>query len=371
MNNFTRLGKIGEGTYGVVYKAKQKDKDRVVALKKIRLDTEAEGVPSTAIREISLLRELDHPNIVQLLDVIHSQNKLHLVFEYLDKDLKQFMDNYGKVLPINLVKSYTSQLLKGIEFCHSHRVLHRDLKPQNLLLDVNGSIKLADFGLARTFTIPIRMYTHEVITLWYRAPEILLGTKMYSTAVDIWSIGCIVAEMIMHKAIFPGDSEIDQLYKIFRVMGTPDQSMWFGIDKLPDYNGAFPQWKTQNLLQHILKIRENSINKKLKDDSSQVKQTLLKELKEKAFTEQLIQLCDLLEYMLKYDPKERDSARKLLKNCFFDNMKYINPDKNFLIALGHNPDKRNDDTGYETRSVEKSSENKDEKENHLGPAGDN
>ncbi|NWX42631.1 CDK2 kinase, partial [Steatornis caripensis] len=133
----------------------------------------------------------------RLLDVIHTENKLYLVFEFLHQDLKKFMDSSsigGIALP--LIKSYLFQLLQGLAFCHAHRVLHRDLKPQNLLINADGAIKLADFGLARAFGVPVRTYTHEVVTLWYRAPEILLGCKYYSTAVDIWSLGCIFAEMV-------------------------------------------------------------------------------------------------------------------------------------------------------------------------------
>ncbi|KAI2644773.1 Cyclin-dependent kinase 2 [Labeo rohita] len=163
MESFQKVEKIGEGTYGVVYKAKNKITGETVALKKIRLDTETEGVPSTAIREISLLKELNHPNIVKLRDVIHTENKLYLVFEFLHQDLKRFMDSSSVTgISLPLVKSYLFQLLQGLAFCHSHRVLHRDLKPQNLLINAQGEIKLADFGLARAFGVPVRTYTHEV-----------------------------------------------------------------------------------------------------------------------------------------------------------------------------------------------------------------
>lgn len=141
------------------------------------------------------------------------------MFEFLDQDLKKYMDNSTPPqMNKMLVKSYLHQLLRGVEYCHAHRVLHRDLKPQNLLIDRHGHLKLADFGLARAFGIPIRTYTHEVVTLWYRAPEILLGARHYSTPVDIWSVGCIFAEMVNHQALFPGDSEIDQLFRIFRYL---------------------------------------------------------------------------------------------------------------------------------------------------------
>jgi serine/threonine protein kinase len=179
INRYKKLEKIGEGTYGAVYKAETVDTKEIVALKRVKLDAEDEGVPGTAIREVSLLRELDHPNIVCLRDVIHDTNQLFLVFEFLDQDFKRYM--YGirnKGIHPMLIKSYLWQILDGVAYCHSRLVLHRDLKPQNLLIE-RGIIKLADFGLSRGFTLPTRAYTHEVVTLWYRAPEILLGSKQY------------------------------------------------------------------------------------------------------------------------------------------------------------------------------------------------
>lgn len=249
MDQYEKVEKIGEGTYGVVYKARDKVTNETIALKKIRLEQEDEGVPSTAIREISLLKEMQHSNIVKLQDVVHSEKRLYLVFEYLDLDLKKHMDStpdFSKDL--HMIKTYLYQILRGIAYCHSHRVLHRDLKPQNLLIDRRtNSLKLADFGLARAFGIPVRTFTHEVVTLWYRAPEILLGSHHYSTPVDIWSVGCIFAEMISQKPLFPGDSEIDQLFKIFRIMGTPYEDTWRGVTSLPDYKSAFPKWKPTDL----------------------------------------------------------------------------------------------------------------------------
>jgi len=260
MENFQRIEKIGEGTYGVVYKATDRLTNQFVALKKIGLESETEGVPSTAIREIALLKELDHPAIVQLMDVVHSDDqKLYLVFEYLDKDLKKLMDDHSTViksqggrnlgLPEPVVRSYLRQLLEGIAYCHQHRVLHRDLKPQNLLVNSRGEIKLADFGLARAFGVPVRTYTHEVVTLWYRPPEILLGSKFYTESVDTWSLGCIFAEMITRRPLFPGDSEIDQLFRIFRSLGTPTEDSWPGVTRLPDFKPVFPRWQPQDIHQ--------------------------------------------------------------------------------------------------------------------------
>ncbi|CAI5520542.1 unnamed protein product [Closterium sp. Naga37s-1] len=218
MEQYEKVEKIGEGTYGVVYKARDRLTNETIALKKIRLEAEDEGVPSTAIREIALLKEMQHGNVVRLQDVVHADRRLYLVFEYLDLDLKKHLDTSPHIAQDRMIiKSYMYQILQGVAYCHAHRVLHRDLKPQNLLIDrQTNSLKLADFGLARAFGIPVRTFTHEVVTLWYRAPEILLGSNHYGTPVDIWSVGCIFAEMINQRPLFPGDSEIDELFKIFR-----------------------------------------------------------------------------------------------------------------------------------------------------------
>ncbi|KAG9063864.1 Cyclin-dependent kinase 2 [Linnemannia hyalina] len=279
---YQKLEKIGEGTYGVVYKATHRTTGRVVAMKKIRLENEDEGVPSTAIREISLLKELKHNHVVQLLDVVHEESKLFLVFEYLEVDLKKYMDAHTKAqntgLPLQQVKEYLHQLIQGVEFCHQRRILHRDLKPQNLLIDEHRNLKLADFGLARAFGIPLRTYTHEVITLWYRAPEILMGSRHYSTAVDMWSVGCIFAEMITKRPLFPGDSEIDEMFRIFKILGTPNETVWPGVSSLKDWNPEFPKWQRKDL------------------------RTLVPNLDDEGL--------DLLEQLIDYNPARRISAKR-------------------------------------------------------------
>nr|XP_028606255.1 cyclin-dependent-like kinase 5 isoform X1 [Podarcis muralis] len=193
MQKYEKLEKIGEGTYGTVFKAKNRETHEIVALKRVRLDDDDEGVPSSALREICLLKELKHKNIVRLHDVLHSDKKLTLVFEFCDQDLKKYFDSCNGDLDPEIVKSFMYQLLKGLGFCHSRNVLHRDLKPQNLLINRNGELKLADFGLARAFGIPVRCYSAEVVTLWYRPPDVLFGAKLYSTSIDMWSAGCIFA----------------------------------------------------------------------------------------------------------------------------------------------------------------------------------
>jgi len=249
------------------------------------LEHEDEGVPSTAIREISILKELQHPNVVNLLDVVNLPNKLYLVFEYLDQDLKKYMDSVTTFDPL-LVKSYIKQLLEGLLYCHRRRILHRDLKPQNLLIDRKGFLKLADFGLARAVCVPVRPYTHEVITLWYRAPEILLGSQAYSMPVDIWSAGCIFAEMLAKRPLFPGDSEIDELFRIFRTLGTPTEDTWRGCTSLPDFKPNFPKWTKQDLKKVISGVDSLAI--------------------------------DLLELMLVYEPSQRISAKVALQHPYFN-----------------------------------------------------
>jgi cyclin-dependent kinase len=290
LDKYEKLEKLGEGTYGVVYKARDKVTKELYAFKKIRLESEDEGIPSTAIREIALLKELQHPNIVRIQDVIHTNRKLILVFEYVDEDLKKFFTRReGKPLDAIYVKSLLYQLIKGIEHCHKMKVLHRDLKPQNLLVSKEGILKLADFGLARAFGIPVKNYTNEVVTLWYRAPDILLGSKNYSTSIDIWSIGCIFAELVNLKPLFPGSSEADQLKRIFKVMGTPSVDKWPGLADLPE-------WKPENFEKYP-GMPLSSVCSRLDAEG-----------------------LDLLDKLLKCNPTERITAKKALEHPYFNDL---------------------------------------------------
>jgi cyclin-dependent kinase len=307
MQNYKRTELLGQGTYGKVYKAHNLVTGQLVALKKTMLTTDDEGVPSTTLREVSILRSLESPYVVRLEEVVHTESRsgpplLYLVFEFLDHDLKQFMAaQYGKGLGIEpeLAKHFCFQVLLGLKFCHANSIMHRDLKPQNLLVDLKSkTIKLADFGLGRVFSLPVAKYTHDVVTLWYRAPEILLGTKCYSTGVDTWSVGCILAEMIIGGPLFCGESEIEQLLAIFRLLGTPTSEIWPSATQLRDWH-HYPQWKTQDLgdaIPELVPLGEHGIQ--------------------------------LLEDMLRLDPAKRISAIDALKSPYFDDIRHIYIDEN-------------------------------------------
>jgi len=246
---YEKSEKLGEGTYGVVYKGRDRENGQVVAIKKIRISSrDDEGLPQTALREIGLLRALNHPNIVKLLDVEADDNKLNLVFEFCDKDLKKHMDSQRSKFDAKTVKRMMKQMVDGITLCHKQGLIHRDLKPQNILVDSRGTLKICDFGLARAFSVPIATMTHEVVTLWYRAPEILLaGAKHnhYSVEVDMWSIGAIFAEIHNKKAIFPADTEIQELNKIFSILGTPTESVWPGVTRMPDWKRSMASYRAK------------------------------------------------------------------------------------------------------------------------------
>lgn len=260
LETYVKLDKLGEGTYATVFKGRSKLTENLVALKEIRLEHE-EGAPCTAIREVSLLKNLKHANIVTLHDLIHTDRSLTLVFEYLDSDLKQYLDHCGSLMSMHNVKIFMFQLLRGLAYCHRRKILHRDLKPQNLLINERGELKLADFGLARAKSVPTKTYSNEVVTLWYRPPDVLLGSTEYSTPIDMWGVGCIHYEMATGRPLFPGSTVKEELHLIFRLLGTPTEDTWPGVLALPEFRAYnFPRYLPQPLISHAPRLDTDGIS---------------------------------------------------------------------------------------------------------------
>ncbi|KAK3001222.1 hypothetical protein RJ639_020719 [Escallonia herrerae] len=296
---FEKLEQIGEGTYGLfhltpprspsscsqVYRAREIQTGEIVALKKIRMDNEKEGFPITAIREIKILKKLHHDNVIQLKEIVTSpgpevdehgksdgskyKGSIYMVFEYMDHDLTGLADRPGLRFSIPQIKWYMKQLLTGLHYCHVNQVLHRDIKGRcwikiyfltykfrssNLLIDNEGNLKLADFGLARSFSNDHNgNLTNRVITLWYRPPELLLGATKYGPAVDMWSVGCIFAELLQGKPVLTGKNEPEQLNKIYELCGSPDEINWPGVSGIPWYNKFKPTRQMKRRVKEVFR----------------------------------------------------------------------------------------------------------------------
>ncbi|KAK2968447.1 hypothetical protein RJ640_004453, partial [Escallonia rubra] len=287
-DSFEKLDKIGQGTYSNVYRARDLDQGKIVALKKVRFDNlEPESVRFMA-REIHILRRLDHPNIIKLEGLVTSRMScsLYLVFEYMEHDLAGLASYPGLKFTEPQVKCYMQQLISGLDHCHSRGVLHRDIKGSNLLIDNNGILKIADFGLASFFDPhQSQPLTSRVVTLWYRPPELLLGATYYSTAVDLWSSGCILAELYAGKPIMPGRTEVEQLHKIFKLCGSPTEDYW-RKSKLPHATIFKPQQPYRRCVAETFK-----------------------DFPPPALA--------LIETLLSIDPADRGSAASALKSEFF------------------------------------------------------
>lgn len=246
VDHYEKLNRISEGTYGVVYRARERESGAICALKKVKLDKEREGFPLTSVREINILLSLDHPNIVGVSEVVvgASLDSVFMVMEYADHDLRGVMEGrMAQPFSTAEAKTLLLQLLSGVAYLHERWVLHRDLKTSNILYTNRGMLKICDFGLARQYGSPLKPYTHCVVTLWYRAPELLLGQKVYSTAVDVWSCGCILGELLSKEPLIQGKNEIDQLQHIFALVGTPSEESWPGVTKLS-------HWRKFNFRAH-------------------------------------------------------------------------------------------------------------------------
>nr|GAT55843.1 CMGC/CDK/CDK9 protein kinase [Mycena chlorophos] len=294
-SDYLMTTKLGEGTFGEVHKARQQGSNREVALKRILMHNEREGMPVTALREIKILKALNHPCIVNILDmfVVRSTSKdplsVYMVFPYMDHDLAGLLENERVKLQPSQIKLYMKQLLEGTEYMHRNHILHRDMKAANLLINNQGTLLIADFGLARAFDPAPqkeRKYTNCVVTRWYRPPELLLGARQYGGEVDMWGIGCVLGEMFTRRPILPGNSDMDQLEKIFMLCGSPNQHNWPNFDVLPGCDGV----KTYG--QHTRKIKST-------------------------FDQLESETVNLLEALLTCNPRERITAAAALDHDYF------------------------------------------------------
>lgn len=219
MEKYEKICKIGEGSYGVVFKCKNKESGVYVAVKKFVESDDDPMIKKIALREVRLLKQLKHPNLVNLIEVFKRRRRLHLVFEYIDHTVLELMERHQRGVPEPQTKNIAFQVLQAVNFCHINNCIHRDVKPENILVSKSGHVKLCDFGFARLAAGPGDEITDYVATRWYRAPELLVGDKQYGAPVDIWAIGCVFAELLTSQPLWPGKSDADQLYLIWKTFG--------------------------------------------------------------------------------------------------------------------------------------------------------
>ncbi|XP_029454200.1 cyclin-dependent kinase-like 2 isoform X2 [Rhinatrema bivittatum] len=288
MEKYENLGLVGEGSYGMVMKCRNKDSGRIVAVKKFLESEDDKMVKKIAMREIRLLKQLRHENLVNLLEVCKKKKRWYLVFEFVDHTVLDDLEQFPNGLDYNRVRKYLFQIVRGIGFCHNHNIIHRDIKPENILVSHSGVVKLCDFGFARTLAAPGEVYTDYVATRWYRAPELLVGDIKYGKAVDIWAIGCLITEMLTGEPLFPGDSDIDQLYHIMKCLGnlTPRHQELFY--KNPLFVGV-----------RLPEIREV-------------------EPLERRYPKLSVLVLHLAKKCLQIDPDKRPSCAELLQHDFFN-----------------------------------------------------
>lgn len=283
-DRYEKVKKVGEGTYAVVYEAKNKETGEKVAIKKIKMSTQGFGLDISAIRELAFLRDLHHPNVVDLRDVFVSEKNLNLVLGFYEVDLEMIIKDRSIIFKPGDIKAWMMMLLRGLEYCHQRNVIHRDIKPNNLLVAPDGQLKLADFGLTRSMGYQMQPMTSQVVTRWYRAPELLFGTRYYTGAVDIWAAGCIFAELMLRTPFLVADTDISQISTIYRALGSPTEAEWPGMKHLPDYVVVTP----------VEKQPLRAIFNAASDDA-----------------------LDLLSKMLIYDPSKRITAREALMHPYF------------------------------------------------------
>ncbi|XP_015925431.1 cyclin-dependent kinase-like 4 isoform X2 [Parasteatoda tepidariorum] len=291
MEKYEKLAKIGEGSYGVVFKCRNRENGQIVAVKKYVESEDDPLIKKIALREIRMLKQLKHPNLVNLIEVFRRKRKLHLVFEYCEHTVLDILEKHPKGVPDNLTKRIVWQTLQAVNFCHEHNCIHRDVKPENILITKDGIVKLCDFGFARTLS-PGDNYTDYVATRWYRAPELLVGETQYGPAVDVWAIGCVTVELMRGEALWPGKSDVDQLYLIRKTLG----------DLIP---------------RHMQVFRSNDFFAGVTIPEPDVRESLENKIPKHVHEHGV----DFLKRCLDKDPQKRYPCAQLLNHPFFDNFK--------------------------------------------------
>ncbi|XP_063042660.1 cyclin-dependent kinase-like 4 [Engraulis encrasicolus] len=262
MDKYENLGLVGEGSYGMVLKCRNRETGKIVAVKKFFESEDDKGVRKIALREIKMLKQLRHENLVSLLEVCKRRRRWYLVFEFVERNLLDELELHPSGLEESRCRAYLYQILRALNYCHQHNIIHRDVKPENVLVTPQGVLKLCDFGFARTLALPGEPYTDYVATRWYRAPELLVGDPKYGKAVDVWAVGCVFMEMLTGEPLFPGDSDIDQLYHIIRCIGslTPRHEEMFYRNPL--FSGvSLPETShtnTHTLTAHFLALQPSA-----------------------------------------------------------------------------------------------------------------
>lgn len=308
VKRYTKEEKIGEGTYAVIYSGKEYSVDianakeqictelpplnavqeRKVAIKRIKRVENRSGIEISALREIKALKRLSSQHIIEILDVFEQDRHIHIVLPYIDTNLEVIIKSKKLVFMPQDIKSWMLMICNGLYECHSKFILHRDIKPNNILVTHGGQVKIADFGLASEFGFPVRAMTNQVITRWYKAPELLLGSKNYSFGVDIWALGCLFAELLLRTPYLPGTDDVHQLDLIFSALGTPSEEEWPEIKELPGYKLDFPVRPKHSLSILFGAAGPDAVN--------------------------------LLEKMLTYNPRERPTIKEVLEHEYFKNL---------------------------------------------------
>lgn len=260
-SNYSKEKKVGEGTYAVVYLGKQLNTGNEIAVKEIKTSEFKDGLDMSAIREVKYLQELDHPNVINLIDIFMAYDNLNLVLEFLPTDLEVVIKDKNILFTPADIKSWMLMTLRGVYHVHRNFILHRDLKPSNLLISPEGLIKVADFGLARAVPGPREMLTSNVVTRWYRAPELLFGAKHYTYAVDVWSIGVIFAELMLRIPYLPGQDDMNQMEVTFRALGTPTDKDWPEVSSFAGYNKLqiYPPPSRDELRKRFIAATESAL----------------------------------------------------------------------------------------------------------------